>query len=166
MKRIIFTLLTALIIVGCNGISYAQTKKSSSKKKTTTASTTKSWTQPSSRDQMPSALSGTSWITKDQHNKYVFSGDKITMYSSKPRSNYDDPLIWYNSGPNAFDNPEYILYFYIIEEPEKGVFKMQYRRDPSGKTGMLNLKVQNNQLYRLEKVSGVKSEYKPLIQLK
>lgn len=147
MKKFLFICLTA-IILGCFGTASAQTKKGSAKKKaSTTATTKKGWTQPSSRDQFPSALSGTTWVSSDNKVKLEFSGNSVLRYYSKPRWNYDDPIEWYNPGPNAFDNPKTPLYFYIVQEPQKGLYEFQYRETPSGKGAIINLKVTGDKLY-------------------
>lgn len=108
----------------------------------------------SSRNDFPSVLSGTTWMT-DQHEsksdrKFEFSGNSLTVYNSKPRWNYDDPLEWYNAGPNGFDNPPYVVHFYLIEEPQKGLYKIQYRKDSSGTTGMFNFEVKGNKFYYVD----------------
>ena len=108
----------------------------------------------SSRNDFPSVLSGTTWMTDQQESKvdskFEFSGNSLTVYNSKPRWNYDDPLEWYNAGPNGFDNPPYIVHFYLIEEPQKGLYKIQYRKDSSGTTGMFNFEVRGNKFYYVD----------------
>lgn len=108
----------------------------------------------SSRNDFPSVLSGTTWMTDQQTSnvdrKFEFSGNSITVYNSKPRWNYDDPLEWYNAGPNGFDNPPYIVHFYLIEEPQKGFYKIQYRKDPSGNNGTFNFEVKGNKFYYVD----------------
>lgn len=108
----------------------------------------------SSRNDFPSVLSGTTWMTDQQTSKvdqkFAFSGNSMTVYNSKPRWNYDDPLEWYNAGPNGFDNPPYVVHFYLIEEPQKGFYKIQYRKDPSGNNGTFNFEVKGNKFYYVD----------------
>jgi len=101
------------------------------------------------RNEFPSVLSGTTWVTTDQKIKLEFNGDKVRRYYSKPRRNYDDPVEWFNPGPdwNTFDNPEDIFYFYLIEQPERDKFKIQYRKESTGNKGVVNLVVENGKLY-------------------
>lgn len=108
------------------------------------------------RNDFPSILSGTTWVTEKQDQKFSFNGNTATVYNSKPRRNYDDPLEWYNAGPNGFDNPPYIINFYEIQEPQKGLFKIQYRYDPSGTIGLFNFEVNGNNIYYCPRNSGGK----------
>lgn len=104
----------------------------------------------SSRSDFPSVLSGTTWVTENQNRKFEFNGNTLTVYNSKPRRNYDDPLEWYNAGPNGFDNPPYVVYFYLIEQPQKELYKMQYRKDPSGTNGKFDFEVNGNKFYYVD----------------
>lgn len=101
------------------------------------------------RNEFPSVLSGTTWVTTDQKIKLEFNGNKVRRYYSKPRKNYDDPVEWFNPGPdwNTFDNPEDIFYFYLIEQPQKEKFEIQYRKESTGNKGVINLVVENGKLY-------------------
>jgi len=111
-----------------------------------------------SRSDFPSVLSGTTWVSNDQKIKLAFNGNKVTLYYSKPRRNYDDPVEWYNPGPDPTINyPETKLLFYLIEEPRKGLYKIQYREDRAGRGAIINLEVRGNQLYYAD-LQG--SEYK------
>ena len=105
----------------------------------------------SSRNDFPSVLSGTTWMTDQQESKedskFEFKGNTAIVYNSKPRWNYDDPLEWYNAGPNGYDNPPYVITFYGIQEPRKGYYKINYRKDPSGNTGMFNFEIKGNKFY-------------------
>ena len=86
----------------------------------------------SSRNDFPSVLSGTDQQDSKVDRKFEFRGNTVIVYNSKPRWNYDDPLEWYNAGPNGYDNPPYVETFHAIEEPRKGNYRINYRKDPSG----------------------------------
>ncbi|WP_415959300.1 hypothetical protein [Paraprevotella xylaniphila] len=109
----------------------------------------------SSRNDFPSVLSGTTWMTDQQDSnvdrKFEFKGNTAIVYNSKPRWNYDDPLEWYNAGPNGYDNPPYVITFHAIKEPRKGYYNINYRKDPSGNTGMFNFEVKGNKFYLVER---------------
>ena len=101
-----------------------------------------------SRNDFPSILSGTTWIgdggTLNSLRKYVFSGNTLNVYDIEGRrDNFDDPIIWSN-------NPTLTLSFYLVQEPQKGHYKLQYRKDASGTTGLINFEFNENNAYEVQ----------------